>query len=86
SILLKGDEELFAFVAIRSILNVLARRSPLTNAASIEADVPVAADLALPVSLNFGEALHSLDPINVIIGANGQGKTRLLSGLAQAAQ
>ncbi|MDW9231840.1 AAA domain protein [Burkholderia cepacia] len=86
SILLKGDEELFAFVAIRSILSELARRSPLTNAASIEADVPVAADLDLPVTLNFGEALHSLNPINVIIGSNGQGKTRLLIGLAHAAQ
>lgn len=86
SILLKGDEELFAFVAIRSILNLLASRSQLTNAASIEADVPVAAGLDLPVSFNFGEALHSLNPINVIIGSNGQGKTRLLLGLAQAAQ
>lgn len=86
SILLKGDEELFAFVAIRSILNSLASRSQLTNAASIEADVPVAAGLDLPVSFNFEEALHSLNPINVIIGSNGQGKTRLLLGLAQAAQ
>lgn len=86
SILLKGDEELFAFVGIRSILNLLSSRSQLTNTASIEADVPVAADLDLPVSLNFGEALHSLNPINVIIGSNGQGKTRLLLGLAQAAR
>lgn len=85
SILLKGDEELFAFVSIRSILNLTSSRSPLKNAASIEADVRVAAGLELPVSLNFGEALHALNPINVVIGSNGQGKTRLLLGLAQAA-
>lgn len=85
SILLKGDEELFAFVSIRSILNLPASRSQLKNAASIEADVRVAAGLELPVSLNFGEALHSLNPINVVIGSNGQGKTRLLLGFAEAA-
>lgn len=86
SILLKGDEELFAFVTIRSILNVVESRSQLTNAASIEADILMGAGLELPVSFNFGEALHSSNPINVIIGSNGQGKTRLLLGLAQAAQ
>lgn len=86
SILLKGDEELFAFVAIRSILNLLASRSQLTNVASIEADVPVAVGLELPVSFNFRESLNSLNPINVIIGSNGQGKTRLLLGLARAAR
>lgn len=86
SILLKGDEELFAFVAIRSILSLLTGRSQLTNAACIEADVPVAEGLELSVSFSFGEALHSLNPINVIIGSNGQGKTRLLLGIAHAAQ
>lgn len=84
AVLLRGDEEVFAFVSFKAILNERAPISRLSRVEAIDIDVPVGSGLALPVLLNFSEALQALNPINAIIGSNGQGKTRLLLGLAES--
>jgi energy-coupling factor transporter ATP-binding protein EcfA2 len=84
---LRGSEEQFTFLAFEKILNEDQIEHALPpNITSVRADLKVDHSSELEFTADYSEVLGEVQPINVIIGANGAGKTRLLLALAQAAR
>ena len=82
--LLRGNEEAFAFLSLQRLLKEQNSYSPV-NVTSIETNFEISKQVRLPIRFEFGYALERRTPLNVIIGANGVGKTRLLLAIARAA-
>lgn len=80
-VMLRTDEQRFAFISLESLLNEDGIYSGV-NIASVSADVEIAPDLKLEAEFQFDGVLGQVAPINVVIGPNGAGKTRLLLGIA----
>jgi len=82
-LIVSNDEEEFSLFALHSLFHEAKRRSP-PDIELIEAEFDIAPRKRLRVRLAYGKALGSLQPVTVVIGPNGVGKTRLLLGLGGA--
>jgi ABC-type cobalamin/Fe3+-siderophores transport system ATPase subunit len=82
-LLLADDEAVYSYLSLH--LADEENRAKTRKIMAIDAELEVAQDVVLPVSFNFngGSVLSTLT--NVVIGANGVGKTRLLKALVTAA-
>lgn len=83
SSIVSTDEEQFALFALHSLFYE-GRRSFPPDIEHIEAAFQIAPQKLLTLRLAYGTVLGSLQPMTVIIGPNGVGKTRLLLGLGKA--
>lgn len=84
SAIVSTDEEQFALFALDSLLQEELRSFP-PDIEGIDAKFEIAPQKLLQVHLTYGSVLDSPQPMTVVIGPNGVGKTRLLLGLAKAA-
>ncbi|MGX9219299.1 AAA family ATPase [Massilia varians] len=82
-VMLRTDEQRFAFISLDSLLKEDKSYSGV-NIASVSADVEIAPNLKLEAEFQFDGVLGQVAPINVVIGPNGAGKTRLLLGIAMS--
>ncbi len=80
---ISSDEEQFSFLSLRKLMEEDQRRFP-PDIERIHAVVEISPRKLLTVNLQFYEALRTVQPLTVVIGANGVGKTRLLIALARA--
>lgn len=78
------DEEHFALFAFDSLLREAQRNFP-PDTEGIDATFEIAPKKRLQVRLTYSTVLDSPQPMTVVIGPNGVGKTRLLLGLGKAA-
>lgn len=81
--LLREEEAQFAFISLNKIFTERIDVG-LTEIRSLGAELDFEGNLSLPINFEFNEVLERVQPINVIIGPNGMGKTRLLMSLANA--
>ncbi len=84
SAIVSTDEEQFALFALDSLLYEEQRNFP-PDIEGIDATFEIAPKKLLQVRLTYGAVLDSPQPMTVVIGPNGVGKTRLLLGLGKAA-
>lgn len=85
--ILQKSEEQFAFLAFEKIFNEDLRDNALPPGVDIvKAVLDIERGATLEFVADYREVLGELQPINVVIGANGMGKTRLLLAIARAAQ
>ncbi|MDO9006082.1 MAG: AAA family ATPase [Aquabacterium sp.] len=84
SVIVSTDEEQFALFALDSLLQEKQRNFP-PDTEGIDATFEIAPKKLLQVRLTYGAVLDSPQPMTVVIGPNGVGKTRLLLGLGKAA-
>ncbi|WP_176015476.1 AAA family ATPase [Burkholderia sp. BCC0398] len=81
-----GKEGQFAFLALTKIFNDDQLEDTLPYSITLlRANVEIAPSTWLKFIADYGEVLGEVQPANVVIGANGVGKTRLLLALARAA-
>ncbi|RYF61315.1 MAG: ATP-binding protein [Comamonadaceae bacterium] len=85
--ILQKSEEQFAFLAFEKIFNEDQFGNALPPSVRIvQAELEIERGIVLEFIADYGEVLGEVQPINVVIGANGMGKTRLLLAIARAAQ
>lgn len=84
SAIVSSDEEQFSMFALDSLLQEVQRSFP-PDIDGIDAAFEIAPKKLLQVRLSYGNVLDSPQPMTVVIGPNGVGKTRLLLGLGKAA-
>ncbi|MES2936709.1 MAG: AAA family ATPase [Pseudomonadota bacterium] len=81
--ILVSDEEQFAFLSLQKVFEERAAQFP-RDFVAISGTLQIAPRTFLPLELEFLEHLDGVQPIAVLIGPNGVGKTRLLLALARA--
>ncbi|WP_431127575.1 AAA family ATPase [Variovorax paradoxus] len=85
--ILQKSEEQFAFLAFEKIFNEDQFDNALPPSVElVQAELEIEPGTILEFIADYGEVLGEVQPINVVIGANGMGKTRLLLAIAGAAQ
>lgn len=81
--LLRGEEALFAYISLQKLIaeSMLVR---VPDISAVAVDLPFDGKKRLPFRFEFNQVLDQLQPLNVLIGPNGMGKTRLLLELASS--
>ena len=85
--IMSGSEEQFAFLAFEKLFNEnLQGQALASNITSLSGDLEIEKTTRLHFTADYSEVLGEVQPVNVVIGANGVGKTRLLLAIAEASQ